>query len=157
MSRSIKEHARTDDDSTQSLNKEHDRPGDDKRLTLPGPWIISTFNSKTVHILPSLSPSLWFPFYLLPSPVHPTGFPFCFFCGLLAVFILLSSNTSCHDLWTVRWINGVKGKKVASRIRDTSRYNWEIFLSWVLFLHFAISFIYIDVTSSFLFIPCLLC
>ena len=32
---------------------------------------------------------LLFPFHLLPSPVNPTGFSFCFF---LAIFTLLSSN-----------------------------------------------------------------
>ena len=37
---------------------------------------------------------LLFPFHLLPSPVHPTGFSFCFFPGFLAIFILLSWNNS---------------------------------------------------------------
>ena len=32
------------------------------------------------------------PFHLLPSPVHNTGFSFCFFPGSLAIFILLSNN-----------------------------------------------------------------
>ena len=49
-------------------------------------------SSKTVPILPFLDPSLIFPFHLLPSPVHPTGFSFCFFTGFLAIFISLSSN-----------------------------------------------------------------
>ena len=31
---------------------------------------------KTVPVLPSLDPSLIFPFLLLPSPVHSTGFSF---------------------------------------------------------------------------------
>ena len=31
-------------------------------------------NSMTVPVLPSLDPSLIFPFHLLPSPVHPAGF-----------------------------------------------------------------------------------
>ena len=35
---------------------------------------------------------LLFSFHLLPSPVHPTVFSFCFFSGFLAIFILLSSN-----------------------------------------------------------------
>ena len=35
---------------------------------------------------------LLFPFHILPSPVHPIGFSFCFFPGLLAIFTLLSSN-----------------------------------------------------------------
>ena len=48
--------------------------------------------SKTVPVLPSLDPSILFPFYLLPSPVHPTRFSFCFFPGFFAIFILLSSN-----------------------------------------------------------------
>ena len=41
-------------------------------------------NAKTVPVLPSLDPSLMFPFHLLPSPVHPTGFSFCFFPGMIA-------------------------------------------------------------------------
>ena len=35
---------------------------------------------------------LLFPFHLLPSPVHPTGFSSCSFPGFLAIFTLLSSN-----------------------------------------------------------------
>ena len=54
---------------------------------LKGPFT-SKFDSKTVPVLPSLI----FPFHLLPSPVHPTGFSFRFFHGFLAIFILLSSN-----------------------------------------------------------------
>ena len=38
------------------------------------------------------------PFHLLPSPVHPIGFSFCFFLGFLAIFILLSSNNNNIDL-----------------------------------------------------------
>ena len=37
---------------------------------------------------------LLFPFHLLPSPVHPTRFSFCFFPGFLAIFTLLSSNNN---------------------------------------------------------------
>jgi len=47
-------------------------------------------NSKTVPVIPSLI----FPFHILPYPVHPTGFFFCFFPGLLTIFILLSSNNN---------------------------------------------------------------
>ena len=51
-------------------------------------------------------PSLIFPFNLLPSPVHATGFSFCFFPGFLVIFILLSLNLtfkvvpiiSSHDI-----------------------------------------------------------
>ena len=50
--------------------------------------------SKTVPVLPSLDPSLMYPFHLLPSPVHPTGFLFYIFPGFLAIFILLSSNNN---------------------------------------------------------------
>ena len=35
---------------------------------------------------------LLYPFHLLPSPLHPTGFSFSFFLGFLAIFILLSSQ-----------------------------------------------------------------
>ena len=37
-------------------------------------------------------PYLIFPFHVLPSAVHPTGFTFCFFPDFLAIFIMLSSN-----------------------------------------------------------------
>ena len=52
-------------------------------------------------ILPFLDPSLIFPFHILPSPVHPTGFSFCFFPGFLAIFILLSSNNSIPEFPSV--------------------------------------------------------
>ena len=45
---------------------------------------------------------LLFTFHLLPSPMHPTGFSFCFFPGFLAVFTLLSSNNKAgqsHSTW----------------------------------------------------------
>ena len=45
---------------------------------------------KMVPVLPSLDPSLIFPFHILPSPVHPTGFSFYFFHGL--------SNTDNRNL-----------------------------------------------------------
>ena len=35
---------------------------------------------------------LLFPFHLLPSPVHTTGFSFCLFIGFLVIFTSLSSN-----------------------------------------------------------------
>jgi len=57
-------------------------------------FLTSKLNSKTIPVLPSLDPSLIFPFHLLPSPVHPTGFSFCFFPAFVAIFILLSSNNS---------------------------------------------------------------
>ena len=41
-----------------------------------------------------LSTLLLFPFHLLPSPVHPTGFSFWFFPGFLAMFTLMSSNNN---------------------------------------------------------------
>ena len=56
--------------------------------------LTSKLNSKTVPVLLSLDPSLIFPFHLLPSPVHPTGFSFCFFPGFLVIFIILSSNNN---------------------------------------------------------------
>ena len=37
---------------------------------------------------------LYFLFHLLPSPMHPTGVSSCFFPGILAIFILLSSNNN---------------------------------------------------------------
>merc|ERR1719154_450452 len=57
--------------------------------------LISKLNSNTVSVLPSLDPSLIFPFLLLTSPAaHPTGFSFCFFPGFLAIFTLLSSSNN---------------------------------------------------------------
>ena len=44
------------------------------------------------NLLPPRNTLLLFPFHLLPSPVHPTGFSFCFFLCFLAIFTLLSSN-----------------------------------------------------------------
>ena len=43
-------------------------------------------------VLPSPDPTLIFPFHLLPSPVNPAEFSFCFFSGFLVIFILFSSN-----------------------------------------------------------------
>ena len=54
--------------------------------------LTSKLNFMTVPDLPSLI----FPFHLLPSPVHPTGFFFCIFPGFLAIFIL-----SCHRTTTM--------------------------------------------------------
>ena len=51
-------------------------------------------NSKTIPVLPSLDPSLIFPFHILRYPIYPTGFSSCFFSSFLAIFILLSSNNS---------------------------------------------------------------
>ena len=47
----------------------------------------------TVSVLPSLDPSTIFPLHLLPSPVHLTGFYFCFPL-FLVIFILPSNNSS---------------------------------------------------------------
>ena len=52
--------------------------------------LTSKLNSKTIPVIPSFI----FPFHLLPSPVHPSIFSFCFFPGCLAIFILLSSNNN---------------------------------------------------------------
>ena len=43
--------------------------------------INSKLKSKTIPVLPTPDPILIFPFHLLPSPVHSTGFSFCFFPG----------------------------------------------------------------------------
>ena len=60
-------------------------------FSFPFPCSSSTLY-KTAPVLPSLHLSLIFPFYLLPSPVHPTGFSFCIFPGLLAIFTLPSNK-----------------------------------------------------------------
>ena len=54
--------------------------------------ITSKLNSKMVSVLPSLI----FPIYLLPCPVHPTGFSFCFFPGFLAIFIFVVIEQQQH-------------------------------------------------------------
>ena len=61
------------------------------RVTSP-----SNSTPKTDPVLHSLYPSLVFTFHLLPSPVHPTGFYFCFFffSDFFAIIILLSSNNN---------------------------------------------------------------
>ena len=56
--------------------------------------LTSKFKFKTVLFLPSLDPSLIFPFHLLSSPVHPTGFSVYIFPGFLDIFILLSTNNN---------------------------------------------------------------
>ena len=56
--------------------------------------VTSKLSSKTVPVLPSLDPSLIFPFHLSTSPVHPIGFSFHFFPVFLVIFILLSSNNN---------------------------------------------------------------
>ena len=40
---------------------------------------------------------LLFPFHLLPSPVHPTGFTFRVFPGFLVIFTLSSSNNNNNN------------------------------------------------------------
>ena len=61
-----------------------------------GNWgsLESKLNSKTVHVLHSLDPSLIFPFHLLPSSVHLARFPFWFFPGFFVIFILSSNNNN---------------------------------------------------------------
>ena len=55
-------------------------------------------SKKTVPVLLSLSPTLpvslhpSLMFNLLPSQLHPPGFPFNIFSGFFATFIMLSSN-----------------------------------------------------------------
>ena len=51
-------------------------------------FLTSKLNSKTVPVLPSLDPSLIFPFVLIPFPVYLTGFSFYIFPGYFAIFIL---------------------------------------------------------------------
>ena len=62
-------------------------------------YLTSKLNFKTVLVIPSLDPSLIFPFHLLPSPTYPTGFSFCFFPGFLAIFnsLSLNNNISSYD------------------------------------------------------------
>ena len=49
-------------------------------------------------VLPSPDPFLIFPSHLSPSPVHATRFSFCFFPGILAIFILLPSNKNNNQI-----------------------------------------------------------
>ena len=79
--------------------------------------------SKTVPVLPSVDPSLIFPFHLLPSPVYPTGFSICIFPGFLAIFILLSSNNKispfCH-VCLCRIVNRIESSMVGDCIDSLS-------------------------------------
>ena len=59
-------------------------------------WVFLVFG-KSWKFEIQQNPSLIFPFHLLPTPVHPTRFSFCFFPGFLAIFIL-SSNNNQHSL-----------------------------------------------------------
>ena len=52
--------------------------------------LTSKLNSETVPVLPSVYPSLTYPFHHSPSPVHLTGFSYCFFPRFYAIF---TSNT----------------------------------------------------------------
>ena len=63
--------------------------------------VICKLNSKTVSVVPSINPSLIFPFHLLLSPVHTAGFSYCFFPGFLVIFILLiwKNNNKLHEHW----------------------------------------------------------
>ena len=80
----------------------------------------------TSHIIPSCSwQHLWYscyrqfpfyllctllsyPFHLLPSPMHPTGFSLCFLPGFLATITLLSSQVmyapDSDESMTQRWL-----------------------------------------------------
>ena len=60
--------------------------------------LTSKLNSKTIPALPTLELSFIFPFNLLPSPVHLTGFSFCF---------LLSSNNNNSLLPIRQTINNI--------------------------------------------------
>ena len=64
-----------------------------------------TSKPKTVAVLPSFDSSLIFPLHLLPSPVKPTGYSFCFYFGFLAILIL-HLTTCCKSLLVIgssRW------------------------------------------------------
>ena len=82
-------------------------------------------NSKMVPVLPSLVPSVIFPFHLLLSPVHPTGFSFCFFPGFLAIFSLLSSNNNNQFCWIRTFGVCLQGKRawhwIYSILKNCSR------------------------------------
>ena len=71
----------------------------------------------TVPVLPSLDPSHMFPFHLLPSPDHPTGFSFYFLSRFLAIFILLSSNNnnSC-SLGRIRSFKKMRSHKIVLHV-----------------------------------------
>ena len=47
---------------------------------------------------------LLFSFHLLPSPMHPIRFSFCFFPGFLAIFMLLSSNSNIISFWDLEFL-----------------------------------------------------
>ena len=55
----------------------------------------SKLNYKTIPVLPSLDHSLIFPFHIIFSPVHPTGFYHCFsLASLLFLFCYHRTKTT---------------------------------------------------------------
>ena len=72
--------------------------------------LIAKLNSKTVPVFSFLI----FPFHLLPSPVHPTGFSFCFFPGFLAIFIVVS----CQHEHSQTISDKIERKQVSDCVRD---------------------------------------
>ena len=72
------------------------------KLSNYGRSVAQTQNLKSWSVLrnvtsPPNSTPLMFPFQLLSSLVHPTGFSFCFFPDFHAIFILFSSNNNNNN------------------------------------------------------------
>ena len=93
----------------------------------------SKLNSKPVIVLLSRDLSLIFPFHILPSPVHPTGFSFCFFPDFLAIFIL-SLNSIKYNMMTAHKVQHIQG----SRRPCTSTRNSCVVKSTVISLHVSV-------------------
>ena len=66
-------------------------PGEPYRIFLP--WLPCHFYRLVIEQQHYLY------FHLLPCPVHPTIFPFCFFPGFLAIFSLSSNNLFSFHLY----------------------------------------------------------
>ena len=76
---------------------------------------ITSSSNSTSRRFPFL-PSLIFPLHLLPSPVHLTGFSFCFYPGFLAIFILLSSNSNIATLQFTATLHTQKSYKTMKKM-----------------------------------------
>ena len=64
------------------------------------PKALPTRLQTQTQVFPSylLCALLSFPFHVLPSPVHHTGFSFCLFSGFLAILTLLSQNNNNNSI-----------------------------------------------------------
>ena len=91
-------------------------------------YLISKINYNTVPVLPNLNPFLIFPFNLLPSPLHPTGFFFYFFPGFPAIYIFLSLNKYVYYAYLLYSLHAncweVETRSLGFNSRDSEK-SWD--------------------------------